>query len=99
MSQILMLLHETMKGVKDTLGDHSKKLQVLIRDALKGTSTLLKPVLTANRPLDDQPYEEKPMEDESTCTALYEIAMAKTKEEVDEWVKRMDVSLVFVSIS
>lgn len=23
--------------------------------------------------------------------------MAKTKEEVDEWIKRMDVSLVFVS--
>lgn len=36
------------------------------------------------------------MEDESTCTALYEIAMARTKEQVDEWIKRMDVSLVFV---
>lgn len=24
--------------------------------------------------------------------------MTKTKEEVDEWIKRMDVSLVFVSV-
>lgn len=48
--------------------------------------------------LDDQPYDEKEMSDESTCTALFEMAMAKTKEEVDEWIKRMDVSLVFVSI-
>ncbi|KZS90872.1 hypothetical protein SISNIDRAFT_518225 [Sistotremastrum niveocremeum HHB9708] len=47
---------------------------------------------------DDQPYEEKDIDDESTCTALFEIAMAKTKEEVDEWIKRMDVSLVFIAL-
>lgn len=45
---------------------------------------------------DDQPYELKAPDDESTCTALFEMAMTKTKEEVDEWIKRMDVSLVFV---
>ncbi|KZS86426.1 hypothetical protein SISNIDRAFT_504140 [Sistotremastrum niveocremeum HHB9708] len=76
----IMMLNETMKRVNDTLLDHGSKLNVLIRDALK----------------DDQPYDLKPMEDESTCTALYEIAMARTKEQVDEWIKRMDVSLVFV---
>ncbi|KZT33208.1 hypothetical protein SISSUDRAFT_434756 [Sistotremastrum suecicum HHB10207 ss-3] len=78
----IMILNETMKGVKDTLLDHGTKLNVLIRDALK----------------DDQPYDLKPMEDESTCTALYEIAMARTKEQVDEWIKRMDVSLVFIAL-
>ncbi|KZS88940.1 hypothetical protein SISNIDRAFT_528169 [Sistotremastrum niveocremeum HHB9708] len=79
----IMILNETMKGVKETLLDHGTKLNVLIKDALK----------------DDQPYDLKPMEDESTCTALYEMAMASTKEQVDEWIKRMDVSLVFVSNS
>lgn len=36
MSQIMLLLHDTVKGVKDTLLDHGKKLDVLIRDAIKG---------------------------------------------------------------
>ncbi|KZS88634.1 hypothetical protein SISNIDRAFT_489875 [Sistotremastrum niveocremeum HHB9708] len=78
----ILILNETMKSVKETLLDHGTKLNVLIRDALK----------------DDQPYDEKPVEDESTCTALFEIAMARTKEEVDEWIKRMDVSLVFIAL-
>ncbi|KZS86427.1 hypothetical protein SISNIDRAFT_504141 [Sistotremastrum niveocremeum HHB9708] len=30
--------------------------------------------------------------------ALFEMAMTKTKEEVDEWIKRMDVSLVFIAL-
>ncbi|KZS88635.1 hypothetical protein SISNIDRAFT_489876 [Sistotremastrum niveocremeum HHB9708] len=78
----IMILNETMKSIKETLLDHGSKLNVLIRDALK----------------DDQPYDEKPLEDESTCTALFEIAMARTKEQVDEWIKRMDVSLVFIAL-
>ncbi|KZS88954.1 hypothetical protein SISNIDRAFT_489611 [Sistotremastrum niveocremeum HHB9708] len=78
----IMILNETMKSIKETLLDHGSKLNVLIRDALK----------------DDQPYDEKPVEDESTCTALFEIAMTRTKEQVDEWIKRMDVSLVFIAL-
>lgn len=34
----IMILNETMKSVKDTLLDHGSKLNVLIRDALKGVS-------------------------------------------------------------
>ncbi|KZS88947.1 hypothetical protein SISNIDRAFT_489605 [Sistotremastrum niveocremeum HHB9708] len=52
-------------------------------------------ILTRDAIKDDQPYELK-APDESTCTALFEMAMTKTKEEVDEWIKRMDVSLVFI---
>ncbi|KZS88950.1 hypothetical protein SISNIDRAFT_528177 [Sistotremastrum niveocremeum HHB9708] len=81
-SETIMTLRDILQSVKDTLVDHGKKFDLLIRDAIK----------------DDQPYDLKPMEDESTCTALFEIAMARTKEEVDEWIKRMDVSLVFIAL-
>ncbi|KZS88962.1 hypothetical protein SISNIDRAFT_489619 [Sistotremastrum niveocremeum HHB9708] len=80
--EAVIMLHDMMKNIKETLVDHGKKFDVLIRDAIK----------------DDQPYDLKPMEDESTCTALFEIAMTRTKEEVDEWIKRMDVSLVFIAL-
>ncbi|KZT37582.1 hypothetical protein SISSUDRAFT_1048329 [Sistotremastrum suecicum HHB10207 ss-3] len=73
---------ELLKSVKEVLSQHGNKFDVLIKDAIK----------------DDQPYELKPIEDEATCTALFEIAMAKTKEEVDDWIKRMDVSLVFIAL-
>lgn len=46
---------------------------------------------------DDQPYDEKKLEDESAWSPLYEIATAKMKEEAEEWKGLMDVSLVFVS--
>lgn len=46
---------------------------------------------------DDQPYDEKALDDESTCLALYDIVMAKTKEKADEWNGTMDVTLIFVS--
>ncbi|KZS88958.1 hypothetical protein SISNIDRAFT_469665 [Sistotremastrum niveocremeum HHB9708] len=71
-----------LKSVKEVLSQHGSKLDVLIKDAIK----------------DDQPYDHKPLDDESTCTALFEIAVARTKEEVDEWIKRMDVSLVFIAL-
>ncbi|KZT38017.1 hypothetical protein SISSUDRAFT_1047589 [Sistotremastrum suecicum HHB10207 ss-3] len=87
--ETLQRLKEVMEGVKDTLGnvketlmDHGKKFDILTRDAIK----------------DDQPYDQKELDDESTCTALFEMAMTKTKEEVDEWIKRMDVSLVFIAL-
>ncbi|KZT33165.1 hypothetical protein SISSUDRAFT_1066355 [Sistotremastrum suecicum HHB10207 ss-3] len=78
----LLELNKTMKRVQKTLVDHGKKFDILTRDAVK----------------DDQPYDQRPCSDESTCTALYEMAMAKTKEEVEEWIKRMDVSLVFIAL-
>ncbi|KZS88632.1 hypothetical protein SISNIDRAFT_489873 [Sistotremastrum niveocremeum HHB9708] len=73
---------ELLKSVKEVLSQHGSKFDILIKDAIK----------------DDQPYELKPLEDESTCAALFEMAMTKTKEEVDEWIKRMDVSLVFIAL-
>lgn len=45
---------------------------------------------------DDQPYDQKELEDESTCLALYDMVMAKTKEKADEWNGTMDVTLIFV---
>ncbi|KZS88960.1 hypothetical protein SISNIDRAFT_528187 [Sistotremastrum niveocremeum HHB9708] len=79
LSSAMESVKETLGNMKDTLLDHGKKFDILIRDAIK----------------DDQPYDQKGLDDESTCTALFEMAMTKTKEEVDEWIKRMDVSLVF----
>ncbi|KZS88898.1 hypothetical protein SISNIDRAFT_469790 [Sistotremastrum niveocremeum HHB9708] len=70
-------LNETLDEIKNTLIDHGNKFDILTKDAIK----------------DEQPYDQRPCNDESTCTALYEMAMAKTKEEVEEWIKRMDVSL------
>ncbi|KZT38016.1 hypothetical protein SISSUDRAFT_786431 [Sistotremastrum suecicum HHB10207 ss-3] len=78
----LLPLSKTMETVKETLIAHGKKFDILTRDAEK----------------DDKPYDLKAIDDESTCTALFEIAMTKTKEEVDEWIKRMDVSLVFIAL-
>ncbi|KZT33164.1 hypothetical protein SISSUDRAFT_1066354 [Sistotremastrum suecicum HHB10207 ss-3] len=75
-------LKETMREIKNTLIDHGNKFDILTKDAIK----------------DEQPYDQRPCNDESTCTALYEMAMAKTKEEVEEWIKRMDVSLVFIAL-
>ncbi|KZS89001.1 hypothetical protein SISNIDRAFT_489658 [Sistotremastrum niveocremeum HHB9708] len=74
--------YQEMKDIKKTLKFHGEQFDVLTRDALKN----------------DQPYDQKSLEDESTCTALFEMAMAKTKEEVDEWIKRMDVSLFFIAL-
>ncbi|KZT35241.1 hypothetical protein SISSUDRAFT_1051714 [Sistotremastrum suecicum HHB10207 ss-3] len=73
---------EVTQDIRKILKVHGELLTVLTKDALK----------------EDQPYEEKDIDDEATCTALFEIAMAKTKEEVDEWIKRMDVSLVFIAL-
>ncbi|KZS88959.1 hypothetical protein SISNIDRAFT_469666 [Sistotremastrum niveocremeum HHB9708] len=80
--ETLSSLSKTMETVKDTLIAHGKKFDILTRDAEK----------------DDQPYDQKAIDDEATCTALFEMAMTKTKEEVDEWIKRMDVSLVFIAL-
>ncbi|KZS88938.1 hypothetical protein SISNIDRAFT_489598 [Sistotremastrum niveocremeum HHB9708] len=82
LSTVIETVKDTLGNMKDTLLDHGKKFDVLIRDAIK----------------DDQPYDQKELDDESTCTALFEMAMTKTKEEVDEWIKRMDVSLVFIAL-
>ncbi|KZS86355.1 hypothetical protein SISNIDRAFT_492029, partial [Sistotremastrum niveocremeum HHB9708] len=82
LSAVTETVKDTLGNMKDTLLDHGKKFDVLIKDAIK----------------DDQPYDEKKLDDESTCTALFEMAMTKTKEEVDEWIKRMDVSLVFIAL-
>ncbi|KZT38018.1 hypothetical protein SISSUDRAFT_1119885 [Sistotremastrum suecicum HHB10207 ss-3] len=81
-STVLESVKDSLGSVKETLIAHGKKFDILTRDALK----------------DNQPYEQKAMEDESTCTALFEMATAKTKEEVDDWIKRMDVSLVFIAL-
>ncbi|KZS87008.1 hypothetical protein SISNIDRAFT_538360 [Sistotremastrum niveocremeum HHB9708] len=75
-------LNVTMDGVKSTLVDHGTKFDVLIRDALKN----------------DQPYEQKELEDETTCRALYDMVMAKTKEKADEWNGTMDVTLIFIAL-
>ncbi|KZS88901.1 hypothetical protein SISNIDRAFT_489748 [Sistotremastrum niveocremeum HHB9708] len=75
-------LNKTMKKIQETLVDHGHKFDILTKDAVK----------------DEEPYDQRPCNDESTCTALYEMAMAKTKEEVEEWIKRMDVSLVFIAL-
>ncbi|KZT38031.1 hypothetical protein SISSUDRAFT_787588 [Sistotremastrum suecicum HHB10207 ss-3] len=72
----------TMSLMQKTLETHAEHLKTLTKDVLK----------------DNQPYEQKDTDDESTCTALFEIAMSKTKEEVEEWIKRMDVSLVFIAL-
>ncbi|KZS88956.1 hypothetical protein SISNIDRAFT_489612 [Sistotremastrum niveocremeum HHB9708] len=82
LSTVIETVKDTLGNMKDTLLDHGKKFDILIRDAIK----------------DDQPYDQKELDDESTCTALFEMAMTKTKEEVDEWIKRMDVSLVFIAL-
>lgn len=49
--------------------------------------------------LDDQPYDEKALDDESTCLALYDMVVAKTKEKAEEWNGTIDVTLIFVSHS
>lgn len=46
---------------------------------------------------DDKPYDEKPLEDESTAKALHEILVAKMKESADKWNGRIDSTLIFVS--
>ncbi|KZS88230.1 hypothetical protein SISNIDRAFT_532525 [Sistotremastrum niveocremeum HHB9708] len=75
-------LNVTMDGVKTTLVDHGKKFDILTRDALKN----------------DQPYDQKDLDDESTCMALYDMVMAKTKEKADEWKETMEVTLIFIAL-
>ncbi|KZS88218.1 hypothetical protein SISNIDRAFT_490398 [Sistotremastrum niveocremeum HHB9708] len=75
-------LNATMNGVKSTLIDHGTKFDVLIRDALKN----------------DQPYDEKALDDESTCLALYDMVVAKTKEKAEEWNGTIDVTLIFIAL-
>ncbi|KZT39483.1 hypothetical protein SISSUDRAFT_1127988 [Sistotremastrum suecicum HHB10207 ss-3] len=75
-------LNSTMEGVKSTLIDHGRKFDILTKDALKN----------------DQPYDEKALDDESTCTALYDIVMSKTKEKVEEWNGTIDVTLIFIAL-
>ncbi|KZS88849.1 hypothetical protein SISNIDRAFT_459272 [Sistotremastrum niveocremeum HHB9708] len=75
-------LNVVMKGVKSTLLDHGTKFDVLIKDALKN----------------DQPYDEKALDDESTSLAVYEIVMAKTKERTEEWNGTIDVTLIFIAL-
>ncbi|KZT36929.1 hypothetical protein SISSUDRAFT_912380 [Sistotremastrum suecicum HHB10207 ss-3] len=75
-------LNVVMKGVKSTLVDHGSKFDVLIKDALKN----------------DQPYDEKALDDESTSLAVYEIVMAKTKESTEEWNGTIDVTLIFIAL-
>ncbi|KZS88851.1 hypothetical protein SISNIDRAFT_489695 [Sistotremastrum niveocremeum HHB9708] len=75
-------LNVVMKGVKSTLVDHGTKFDVLIKDALKN----------------DQPYDEKALDDESTSLAVYEIVMAKTKERTEEWNGTIDVTLIFIAL-
>lgn len=88
---------QAMKDIRTTLEGHGKHLKVLTRDALKGQNDVLCDWKSSfSGATDDQPYDEKKMDDESTCAALFEMAIAKTHEQVDEWIKRMDVSLVFV---
>ncbi|KZT33788.1 hypothetical protein SISSUDRAFT_378899 [Sistotremastrum suecicum HHB10207 ss-3] len=72
----------TMEKVESTLIDHGKKFDVLTRDALKN----------------DLPYDQKDLEDESTCMALYDMVMAKTKEKADEWKETMEVTLIFIAL-
>ncbi|KZS87013.1 hypothetical protein SISNIDRAFT_491416 [Sistotremastrum niveocremeum HHB9708] len=79
-----MSLNETMKDVKRTLIDHGKKFDILTRDVANKHAR--------------EPYDEKEPDDESTCTALFEMAMAKTTAEVENWIKRVDVSLVFIAL-
>ncbi|KZS86549.1 hypothetical protein SISNIDRAFT_491859 [Sistotremastrum niveocremeum HHB9708] len=76
------ILNVTMDGVKTTLVDHGKKFDILTRDALKN----------------DQAYDQKDLEDESTCMALYDMVMAKTKEKADEWKETMEVTLIFIAL-
>ncbi|KZT32181.1 hypothetical protein SISSUDRAFT_1067129 [Sistotremastrum suecicum HHB10207 ss-3] len=75
-------LNATLGGVKTTLVDHGTKFDILIRDALKN----------------DQPYEEKDLNDESTCLALYDMVVAKTKEKAEEWNGTIDVTLIFIAL-
>ncbi|KZT33802.1 hypothetical protein SISSUDRAFT_1065864 [Sistotremastrum suecicum HHB10207 ss-3] len=75
-------LNVTMNGIKTTLVDHGTKFDVLIRDALKN----------------DQPYDEKALDDESTCLALYDMVVAKTKEKAEEWNGTIDVTLIFIAL-
>ncbi|KZS88783.1 hypothetical protein SISNIDRAFT_489817 [Sistotremastrum niveocremeum HHB9708] len=72
----------TMEAIKTTLLDHGKKFDILTNDALKN----------------DQPYDEKEPDDESTCLALYEIVLAKTKEKAEGWNGTIDVTLIFIAL-
>ncbi|KZS88636.1 hypothetical protein SISNIDRAFT_489877 [Sistotremastrum niveocremeum HHB9708] len=70
--EILQHMSTAMEAVKDSLGSakdiliaHGKKSDISTRDALK----------------DDQPYEQKAMEDESTCTALSDLKREKRRTE------------------
>ncbi|KZS87022.1 hypothetical protein SISNIDRAFT_471302 [Sistotremastrum niveocremeum HHB9708] len=82
-------LNSTMKsqksaveGVKSALDTHTKKFEILTREAEK----------------DDQPYPEKPLNDDSTSSGLYEMALMRTKEKVERWNGRIDVTFIFVAL-
>ncbi|KZT33801.1 hypothetical protein SISSUDRAFT_1132326 [Sistotremastrum suecicum HHB10207 ss-3] len=72
----------TMDKVESTLVDHGKKFDILTREVLNN----------------DQPYDQKDLDDENTCMALYDMAMAKTKEKADEWKETMEVTLIFIAL-
>ncbi|KZS88784.1 hypothetical protein SISNIDRAFT_552414 [Sistotremastrum niveocremeum HHB9708] len=72
----------TMEGMKTAMLDQATKLDILTKDALKN----------------DQPYDEKEPDDESTCTALYEIATEKTRQKAEQWNGVIDVTLIFIAL-
>ncbi|KZS88224.1 hypothetical protein SISNIDRAFT_490403 [Sistotremastrum niveocremeum HHB9708] len=53
---------------------------------------------TMNGVKNDQPYDEKALDDESTCLALYDMVVAKTKEKAEEWNGTIDVTLIFIAL-
>ncbi|KZS87023.1 hypothetical protein SISNIDRAFT_491424 [Sistotremastrum niveocremeum HHB9708] len=73
---------EITERQQKTTDIHPTKLSILARDAEK----------------DDKPYDEKPLNDESTTRALYEMAVGKTKEKADRWNGRIDNTLIFVAL-
>ncbi|KZT33088.1 hypothetical protein SISSUDRAFT_444187 [Sistotremastrum suecicum HHB10207 ss-3] len=81
-SAALIGMKVAMEGIKETLDTHTKKFDILTRDAEK----------------DDKAYDPKPLGDDSICSGLYEIALAKTREKVEEWNGRIDVTLIFIAL-
>ncbi|KZT33839.1 hypothetical protein SISSUDRAFT_1122654 [Sistotremastrum suecicum HHB10207 ss-3] len=73
---------EITERQQKTMDIHTNKLTILARDAEK----------------DDKPYDEKPLDDESTTRALYEMAVAKTRDQADRWNGRIDNTLIFVAL-
>ncbi|KZS98729.1 hypothetical protein SISNIDRAFT_545646 [Sistotremastrum niveocremeum HHB9708] len=89
------------EGMKKTLEAQSLKFDILTRDAEKGKSNTLCDTASLEAytiTIDDKPYDEKPLVDDSTSSALYKIAVAKTKEKADRWNGRIDITLIFVAL-